>query len=156
MAFAPDRTGYEVRSEVRNPFVGPLVSALYARARPRFHSIVIERLTELLRIETPLGRALDVGCGTGLSSVALTAIARSVYGLDVSADMLRHAEQHARIRLLAARAEAQPFAASSVDLLCVSSVMHWLDEVAFVGEARRVLGEGGFLVIYDNGFTGRI
>lgn len=104
-------------NEITNPFTGPGVGELYARARPRLHDIVIERVAKLLDIRSPLSRAADVGCGTGRSSIALAAIAKRVLALDVSPDMLRHAEPHPTVRYAIGAAESLPIASDSVDLV---------------------------------------
>jgi hypothetical protein len=39
-----------------NPFDHPAVAARYARGRPPFHRIVIDRIVELLRLEQPAER----------------------------------------------------------------------------------------------------
>jgi ubiquinone/menaquinone biosynthesis C-methylase UbiE len=143
-------------NEIVNPFTGPVVGELYTRARPRLHHLVIERVAKLLEIRSPLSRAVDVGCGTGMSSLALAAITERVLALDVSADMLRHAERHPAVRYAIGTAESLPLASDSVDLVSVSAAMHWFDQSAFLAESHRVLHAGGSLVIYDVAPTGRI
>ena len=54
-------------------------------------------------------RALDVGCGTGLSSVALLDLAGEVVGIDAALAMLRHASRAQGVRYVASGAEALPF-----------------------------------------------
>jgi len=146
----------QLLSEIVNPFTGPVVGELYARARPRLHHLAIERVAQLLEIRSPLSRAVDVGCGTGMSSIALAAIAQRVLALDVSLDMLRHAEPHPAVRYAIGAAEALPIASDSVDLVSVSAAMHWFNQSAFLAESHRVLHSGGSLVIYDVAPTGHI
>jgi SAM-dependent methyltransferase len=67
------------------------VAAGYASARPYLHPRVFAQVREMIVAEARLGRALDVGCGTGLSSFALLDVAEGVVGIDASLDMLRHA-----------------------------------------------------------------
>lgn len=125
----------------------------YARGRPFFHPLIIQRSIEFLSLTEPLPRALDVGCGTGLSTIALKAIARQVVGVDASAEMIAFAPQDARIKYLVATAENLPFGARRFDLLTMSQVFHWLEKAAFFAEARRVLCAHGRLIIYDNYFS---
>jgi len=49
-----------------------------------------------------------------------------------------------------APAEELPFGDGVFDIVTVSSGVHWFDIDAFLTEARRVLREGGWLVLYDN------
>ncbi len=106
-----------------------------------------------MNLSAPLIHALDVGCGTGLSTVALTEIATHVLGMDISAEMMTLAPRDARLTYVVAPAEQMPPRAEAFDVLTVSSAFHWLQCDAFLGEARRVLRSQGWLVIYDNYFS---
>jgi SAM-dependent methyltransferase len=77
-------------SKQSNYFTAAEVAARYATARPYFHAEVAERLRSFAGVER-FALALDVGCGSGQSAVALAAIAEKVIAIDASAEMLRHA-----------------------------------------------------------------
>ena len=128
----------------------------YAQSRPYFHPLVIDRIRHFLRFDGQVPVGLDVACGTGQSSLALTEIAASVIATDVSPAMLAQAAAHPRIRYQEAPAERLPLDDQSVDLITVSLAFHWLDRVRFLGEARRILRPGGTLVIYWNDFHGEM
>jgi SAM-dependent methyltransferase len=131
------------------------VAAGYATARPFLHPQVFARVRDLLHPEAPLRRALDVGCGTGMSSVALRCLAREVVGLDVSLEMLRQARRESGVRYLAATAEALPFQDASFDLIAACGAMSWVDRSAFLPRARDLLVRNGWLVSLDFGNSGR-
>lgn len=134
-------------------YFDPLQAAeRYAKGRPHFHHIVIEKMRTSLRVETKIKRALDIACGTGLSTHPLLCIADEVYGTDTSAGMLEHALSKDRIHYSAAPAEKQNFQDAFFDLLTVSSGIHWFAVEDFLHEANRLLRTGGHLVIYDNFF----
>jgi len=135
-----------------NYFVHASVAERYARDRPYFHPLVIERIRAFLRLDGPVPMALDVGCGTGHSTVALAEIASSVIATDIAPAMLAQAPVHPRIRYLEAAAENLPIQDGSVDLLTVTLAFHWFDRVRFFAEARRVLRERGTLIIVSQGF----
>lgn len=136
-------------------FFGPASAAeRYARGRPFFHPLVAGRVKEFFGLGEPLPRALDVGCGTGLSTAALRELAAEVVGVDASAAMLSHAARREGVAYVLADAERLPFGAGAFDLLTVSQVLHWLDRAKFFAEARRVLTARGRLVVYDNYFAG--
>lgn len=99
-------------------------------------------------------RALDIGCGTGLSTIALKEIAARIVGVDSSAEMITLAPKHAGIEFEVADAEHLPFADSEFDLLTVSQAIHWFGRARFLREARRVMRSEGWLIIYDNYFGG--
>ena len=105
---------------------------------------------------SPVDRALDVGCGTGHSTLALVPLAKTVVGLDSSRFMLAQAESHPAVSYRCGYAEALPFARSEFDLLTVCSAYHWFDQEKFLTEAARVLRPGGCLVLYKVGSTGKM
>jgi SAM-dependent methyltransferase len=140
---------------VRNYFAVPWVGARYARGRPDVHSTIARRIGERLGPGGPLARALDVGCGTGLSTRALALLAETVVGVDPSTPMLAQAEHHARVRYVGGVAEALPLAAGAFDLVAIACALHWCDHDAFAAEARRVLRPDGWLIVYENQFHGQ-
>lgn len=128
----------------------------YAQSRPYFHPLVIEKIRAYLRLTEPLAQVLDVGCGTGQSTVALKAIATAMVGVDLSPAMLAEATPDPAIRYLVAPAEEIPLPSGSCDLLTTSLAFHWFDQERFLTEAQRLLKPQGWLVIYNNGFGGQM
>lgn len=139
-----------------NFFSSKAAAGRYVAGRPYYHPIVIARIRKFLALDEPLARALDVGCGTGFSTIALKEIAREIIGVDASAAMVALAQKDARIEYFVASAERLPFADDEFDLLTISQAFHWLDREKFLGEAARVLRAGGWLVVYDNYFSGQM
>ena len=90
----------------------------------------------------------EIGCGTGRWLAELNAHVRSIVGVDASREMLRVAAAGARSPLLVqARAEEIPLASASADrVFCVNALHHFVDHVAFAGEARRILRTDGALM----------
>lgn len=128
----------------------------YASDRPRGHARVLALMRSVLGDALPVERALDVGCGTGHSTVALLPFARRIVGLDPSSAMLGEAPRHPHIEYRKGYAEAIPLRSGEFDLVTVSSAYHWFDHARFLGEAARLLRRGGWLVLYKAGSTGRI
>lgn len=139
-----------------NYFASRSAAARYAQGRPYFHAQVVRRIKDRLALAAPVPQAIDVGCGTGLSTVTLTEIATRVVGVDSAAAMVTLAPSDARITYLVAPAERLPVEDGCFDLMTVSSALHWIDADPFFAEARRVLRPGAPLVVYDNSFTGRM
>lgn len=131
--------------ELKNPFVGSGVAARYAQARPALHDHVIDLV---LARQPRVGRAIDVACGTGLSTVPLLRVARTVVGADVSSEMLAVAPRLVRVSYTQAAAEHLPFSDATFDLATVCSGIHWFQPEALV-ELHRVLTDEGTLVVYD-------
>ncbi len=138
-----------------NPFVSSDTAEAYAQGRPYFHPLVLEIVKEKLSLNAPVKLAVDVACGTGLSSLALLELADRVIATDVSAEMLSQAPKDARITYRQAPAESLPLDDATADLITVSSAFHWFERSAFLHEARRVLRPGGWLVVYENFFMGQ-
>ena len=124
----------------------------YAKGRPDFHGNTIQHIKDFIKIDHQLDQALDIACGTGLSSKALLEIAKDVYGTDASPEMLNHAWEKDKIHYALASAEQQPFEGNTFDLITVSSGVHWFDIDKFLIEANRLLKSKSWLVLYENHF----
>lgn len=135
---------------VNNPFVAEETARAYAQGRPYFHPLVMERVKATLGLDAPLELAVDVACGTGMSSLALLDLADRVIATDISPEMLSQAPADGRIDYRLAPADALPLESERADLMTVSSAFHWFDREAFLQEARRALRPGGWLVVYEN------
>lgn len=134
-----------------NYFVTADTAERYARGRPYLHPEVVRRF---MTMTGELPRALDVGCGTGMSSAPLVQLAGSVVGIDCSIDMLTHAQSGTGLHYAAATAELLPFQARTFDLVTVGLAFHWFERPLFLREARRVLTADGWLIVYNNWFKG--
>jgi ubiquinone/menaquinone biosynthesis C-methylase UbiE len=139
-----------------NYFASDTAARHYLEGRPDFHSIAVDHIGNFLGLSGKVERALDIACGTGLSTKALLPIASSVYGTDTSAEMLRLAYEAPNIQYTVAIAEQQPYADHSFDLITVCSGVHWFDIDAFLRECARLLKPKAWVVLYDNFFLGRM
>ena len=101
-------------------------------------------------------RGLDMGCGTGLSTLALGGHTSISVGVDSAEVMLRRATWGPNTAYVAATAERLPFAGGTFEVLTVSSGVHWFDQHAFFAEAARVLTAPGWVGIYDHVFVGSL
>jgi len=140
--------------ETHQIFQHDRVAAGYANARPYLHPQVFARLRDMLRPLQAFRRALDVGCGTGLSSVALRELAHEVVGADASKEMLRRAGRAARVRYVACEAESLSFGDSVFELVLACGSIDWVDRARFLPAAARLIPSGGWLVSLDFGDTG--
>ena len=122
----------------------PRLAAGYAYDRPAIHERIIDAAREHLHITNRLGRALDVGCGAGLSTAALESLAETVIGLEPVHAMLAHSRVIAPHALfVVGRAERLPFSAGAFDLIAAAGALNYVDVDLFLGEAVRVLAPGG-------------
>ncbi len=82
----------------------------YATARPPVHAQVVAEVQRRWGATPKWGVALDVGCGAGLSTRALAALAERCVGVDPSAAMVACARRStAGTEIVRAAAEALPF-----------------------------------------------
>jgi demethylmenaquinone methyltransferase/2-methoxy-6-polyprenyl-1,4-benzoquinol methylase len=103
----------------------------------------------------PDARVLDVGCGTGSHLERYSRSGCRVAGVDTSIAMLTEARRRlgSRALLLAADAEALPFAESVFDLVLAVAVLHELPVVArarVLREMVRVMTGDGRLLAIDH------
>ena len=142
-------------AETKNYFIHATAAERYARGRPDLYPPIVRRICEVTGCSR-FASALDVGCGTGLSTRAIARVADRVFGIDSSPEMLGQATGGPGIAYQQARAESLPFADRSFDLINVGLAFHWFVPDAFLREARRVLRDDGWLVIYNSGFLGQL
>lgn len=135
-----------------NYFETKNIAERYEKGRPYFHHNTIAKIKQYLQLNQKLDRAIDIACGTGLSSKALLEISQQVFGTDIAQEMLAHAHQHNRIHYKIAKAEQQPFEDNYFDIATVSSGVHWFDIDLFLLETNRILKPQTYLVIYENYF----
>jgi ubiquinone/menaquinone biosynthesis C-methylase UbiE len=95
-------------------------------------------------------RALDLGCGPGLSAAGLIERGFAVTGVDIAAEMLAQARQTVKgdSAFYEARAEALPFADCAFELVTCAQAFHWFDPEESFGEIARVLRPGGALALF--------
>lgn len=122
----------------------------YATARPPVHAFILDKVREALGERMQPRRALDIGCGAGLSTKPLAAFSGLCLGLEPSAAMLKFARSVApEARFVAGIAESLPFRDGSIDLMTAAGSLNYVNLNRFFPEALRVLGRDGFLVVYD-------
>jgi ubiquinone/menaquinone biosynthesis C-methylase UbiE len=99
---------------------------------------------------------VDVGAGTGLSTMIWAGHARQVTAVEPSKDM-REITQHkiaaatsaTRFAVSAGTAEQTGLPGGSADIITASQAMHWFDADRALPEIARVLRPGGVFAAYD-------
>lgn len=143
-----DSFGYEFEHVVQN----------YIKYRPSWPTELYDKILWYLDEESDgtrrRGVAVDVGCGSGQSTLPLAKRFRSVIGIDTSELQIKEARrisaghENVAYRLGSAEELSTQFEANSVDLITVGIALHWFDQKKFFGECRRVLKDGGIVAAY--------
>ena len=120
------------------------LAAEYERYRTSYSDALFDAI---LAYAGPLHgrRALDLACGTGLSTRGLVARGVAVTGIDIAPNMLDVARRAGLpgATFFEGRAEALPFADESFALVTCGQAFHWFDGPRVFGEIERVLVPGG-------------
>lgn len=117
----------------------------YARSRPPLHRRIVE-MVQLPRV----ARALDIGCGSGLSTRALEGVAAVRIGIEPVEAMVRVAPAVAPgAGFVHGAAERLPFRDASFNLVTAAGSLNYVDLDLFFPEVRRVLARDGSLLVYD-------
>jgi len=132
-------------------FASTRVARGYATARPPVHALMLARAGEVLGLTVPTDRALDVGCGAGRSTDALTMLARARIGLDPSPTMIAGARGTPGTSFAQGRAEQLPIRTGSCDLVTAAGSLPFATLGPSLDEAARVLAPTGALVVHDFG-----
>lgn len=121
------------------------VAGHYAAYRPPLHRPILHDGLG----DRCFTRALDIGCGTGRSTVSLCDRCDGVTGLDKSAEMIRVAERHRQVIYRQWSAGPVPVPEDSVDLVTMAGVLSYLDVGGLVPELMRVCLPEAAIVVYD-------
>lgn len=122
------------------------IAAHYQAYRPPLHGIILKKC---LGNSTKCEHGLDVGCGTGQSSIALSDFCTMVTGVDPATDMLAQAQPHPGINYLPLTNNRLPLADHTFDVVTFAGSLFYAKSQTTLDEVERVLSPGGQVVIYD-------
>ncbi len=124
-------------------------AATYAHGRPSYPPESVTFLFAGLG-EPPRVRVVDLGAGTGISSVLLAARGARVVAVEPNASMREHAAETARVRWQSGTAEATGLSGDCADLVTAFQAFHWFDAGAALDEIARILRPGGTAAVVYN------
>lgn len=144
----------DVRSFKSNNWKSATNAAIYDRATSATGDyqdfLTTEYLNELTSRIAPTTRVLDLGCGTGVLTLALAKSGFQVTGVDISEAMLDRVRQKAtglKVELRTGDVFALPFANEEFDGIVTRWVVpHFKAWPLIIREAARVLQPGGIFV----------
>ncbi|MFE7173377.1 class I SAM-dependent methyltransferase [Streptomyces sp. NPDC057616] len=119
----------------------------YDRARPRYPEALVRRIADAL----PGPDVLDVGCGTGIAARQFRAAGCRVLGVEPDARMADSARRSdPDLDVDVATFERWEPGERRFDAVVAGTAWHWVDPVAGVAKAVRVLRPGGLLAPFWN------
>jgi SAM-dependent methyltransferase len=123
----------------------------YARHRAGFPVDLLDRL-EAMGLLEGRERIVDLGAGTGSLGRLFAERGRRVTGVDISTELIDQArlldrEAGVEVRYVNAPAEATGLSSGAFDLVSAGQCWHWFDRPAATQEAKRLLADGGVVVI---------
>ncbi len=127
-------------------------SDLYSQFRPSYAPAALRYLAEEVGLA---GRLIaEVGCGTGIFTLAAADFAKMVYAVDCNADMLETCRQEAsgraNVQVSEGRAESTGLPDRCAEAVVAAQAFHFFDREAFTAECRRLLQPGGRVVLLWN------
>jgi ubiquinone/menaquinone biosynthesis C-methylase UbiE len=126
---------------------------LYDRYRPRPPGTIVDLLTQLARNSRPV--VVDIGCGSGLSTMIWSGRAASAIGVEPNSDMRSQAERRATgasagdVRFIDGLSTRTGLPDHFADVVTCSQALHWMEPEGTFAEVARILREAGVFAAYD-------
>lgn len=122
---------------------------VYDQARPTVPRYPVEVVRRYLGRDPET--VVDLGCGTGLSTLVWEAVSDRVIGVEPSGDMLAVAQEKRREKLEFRQAFANEtgLTAECADAVICSQSFHWMEPVSTLREVNRILKPGGVFAAID-------
>ncbi|RUS91938.1 hypothetical protein EGW08_000340 [Elysia chlorotica] len=123
----------------------------YAEHRPRYSEEIFQFMVDYCKETMPaLNSCVDVGCGSGQSTVGFSKYFKNVVGVDISPSQIANAPKDIpNVQFKVSSAEKLPFVPSeSVDLWCSGESFNYMPKELTYKEADRVLKPGGTMAIF--------
>lgn len=123
------------------------VAKHYAAFRPALHEVILRRL---ISPDEYFKTGLDVGCGTGCSTVALADYCDHVFGLDPSQPMLNQATRHPRISYVNGFGDDfSIIEQAQYDVISFAGSLFYSKSNRLKSELTRTLSPDGIVLVYD-------
>jgi SAM-dependent methyltransferase len=133
-----------------NPFATAAMAQGYASNRPALHDRIIDSVCRQLALDHLGDIALDIGCGSGLSTQPLVGRSRLAVGIEPVWEMARCACAVAPGAVFVrGQGERMPFADASVDTMTAAGSLNFANPAGVLLEAHRALKPSGVLIVYD-------
>lgn len=118
----------------------------YSSYRPPLHDIILKKCISENESYT---YGLDIGCGTGQSSIALAKFCDNVIAIDPSSSMLKKAIEHSNIEYQNYDGKALKFENDSFDSIAFAGSLYYGKSQKLLDEIMRVSKPSSSILIYD-------
>jgi len=126
-------------------------ASLYDNTRPAAPKYVVDVLKRYLGGNPQT--VVDMGCGTGLSTLIWSDVAEKIIGVDPSDDMIAKAitntEKIKNIELVRAFSDKTELNSGLADIVTCSQSFHWMEPNSTLDEVNRLLKPAGVFAVYD-------
>ena len=109
----------------------------YKSYRPPLHEILLDRILKDQKFKT----VLDIGCGTGSSSIALTKYCKPVTGYDPSQSMIQKSQKHVKITYTNELNQLK----EDYNLIVFFGSLFYINDKSFILYQNKLLKEGYLL-----------
>lgn len=129
-----------------NRFLG--FAQLYEKSRPAVPASACDMVMNYL--EQKPEQIVDLGCGTGLSTMAWIGKCDNIIGIDPNDEMLSIAKQKSnKISFIKAYSDSTTLSNNSTDIVICSQSFHWMNPADTLKEVNRILKSNGVFATID-------
>jgi len=124
----------------------------YDSARHDYYDDIMHYIFSLIGTSSKL---LDAGCGTGIATRQLLSKLINISGCDIDEKMIEKAKEYGdEIHYHVAPTDNLPFEDEEFDVITAFGAFHWFCDVKSLTEIKRVLKNGGTLIVVNKNDTG--
>ncbi len=121
------------------------IAVHYAAYRPPLHSDILSRVIQSQRFT----KGLDIGSGTGHSTLALANFCEETHGLEPSRDMLKLAISNVGVQYHIFDTTYIPFPNDTFDVITFAGSLFYCKSQKILDEVLRVSNPTAIIIVYD-------
>lgn len=140
--------GEDRSNEGRASYDNEAFATDYARFRPKPPDALLDLLIQFAAARPP-GLVVDLGSGTGATTVPWATRARRVVGIESNPSMLRAAPQVTGVEYALATADQTGLDDECADIVTCGQSFHWMPLRGTLREVERILKPGGLFAAFD-------
>ncbi len=118
----------------------------YSAYRPPLHKLILEKC---LNDDEYFNLGLDIGCGTGYSSIALSKYCSTVLGLEPNNSMLKGLQISNKIIYINGFANRLPIKDESINIITFAGSLYYAKSKELILELERISSKGTIILVYD-------